>query len=105
MPVQALIEQTIVFISATESYDQNAILSNSLIQTLVNNSAGNDIVFGYRQYANITNGVITYSALFEIKVYIQPSFQQTVQSNIVNLQSAFPQYTIETWGNNVQFGH
>ena len=105
MAVSAFIEQVIVFISATETYDQNAILANNLIQSLVNNSAGNDIVFGYKQYANIVNGVITYSSLFEIRVYIQPSFQQTVQNNIANLQAAFPQYTIETWGSNTQFGH
>jgi hypothetical protein len=104
---QALIEQTIVFISPTNNFNEQAIWSNSLIQTLVANSAGADAVYGYQNYANWngTTQTWTFSALFYLRVYIQPSYQATVQANLPTLRSQLPQYSIYTWGNSSTFGN
>lgn len=107
MATQNLVEQTIAFVVLNQqgSYDQNAIFANSLIQSFIQNSAGSDVLFGIENYANLNAGVITYNNIFFLRGFIQPSFQATVQANIPALQSAFPQYTVVTWGDNVVFGN
>lgn len=102
MAAQALIEQTIAFISPSFSFDEEAIKANGLIQTLKANSLGNVLVYGYLNYEDANNASASF---FFIRAYIQPSFQATVQANIPALQAQLPQYTIATWGINTQFGN
>jgi hypothetical protein len=106
MAAQSLVEQSLVFISANGQYDQDAIFASSLIQTLAVNSAGNDLLFSYEQFANWNSTTSTwgYQSLFRIRCYVQPTFVATILSNIANLQAAFPQYTIITYGISVSFG-
>jgi hypothetical protein len=44
MAVQSLIQQHVIFISQDNGFDTGAIFANSLIQSLANNSQGNDLV-------------------------------------------------------------
>lgn len=101
MAVQSLIQQTIIFISPSFSFDEEEIKANGLIQTLKANSLGNTLLYGYLNYEN-ANGS---SSMFSVTAFIQPSFQATVQANIPALQAQLPQYTIATWGINTQFGN
>lgn len=107
MATQSLVEQSLVFIAANGQYDQDAIFANSLIQTLAENSAGNDLLFSYEQFTSwsSTTSTWTYKSLFRIRCYVQSTFVSTILSNISNLQTAFPQYTIITYGINVSFGN
>ena len=105
MAVQSTIEQTIVFIEPNAQFDQNAIFANNLVQSLIDNSIGKKVVFGYQSYADHSTGVVVFSSLFYLQCHILPAFQATVQANIPNLQAAFPQYTIATWGSAEQFGN
>lgn len=106
MAIQNLIDQTVVFISANRSYDENKIFNNNLIQTLAQNSIGSDLLVAYQNFKNFDsiNGW-TDSSAFTIRCFILPAFQATVQSSIPSLQSAFPEYTIVTWGHSVSFGN
>lgn len=107
MAAQPLVEQSIVFISADNSYDQNAIFANSLIQSLAVNSAGNDLLFSYESFGNwnASTSTWTYSTLFRIRCYVPGTFVSTILANIPSLQAAFPHYTIVTYGTNVSFGN
>jgi len=105
--VQPLIEQHIIFISATNSFNPSAIYSNSLVQSLAANSIGNDLIEDVQNYAHwdTVNLVWSFNSFLEFKCYITAAFQATVQANIPALQAAFPQYTIVTWGNATSFGN
>lgn len=105
MAVQSLQEQSIYFISATNNYDENAIRSNNLIQSLATNSAGNTLLISY-ETDWVWNGTAwAFGTLLRIRCFVSSAFQTTIQQNIPNLQSAFPQYTIVTYGNAVAFGN
>lgn len=104
MAVTSTIEQTIVFIAQDGAFDQNAILANALVQSLIDNSIGKKVVFGYQNYADHSTGIVVLSVLLYLQCHILPSFQATIQTNIPNLQAAFPQYVIATWGSAEQFG-
>lgn len=107
MAATSLIQQTIIFVSPTNQFNESAIWSNSLVQSLAANSIGGDVIYGYQQYANwdSTNKVWTYSSFFMLTCFIQPSFQSTVQANIPTLRNQLPQYNIYTWGNATAFGN
>ena len=107
MAVQNLVEQHLAFISATESFDTAPIYANSLIQSLAANSVGNDLVVSMQNYAHwdSVNQLWSFSSFLEFRCYVSATFQATIQQNIPNLQAAFPQYTIVTFGYTVQFGN
>lgn len=107
MATQNLVEQTIIFIPKdqnTGTPDSSIILANSLMQSFAANASGNYLRLSVGQYAHWNSPTWDYPSLLEITGYITPAFQLTVQQNIVNLQTAFPQFTITTWGKNVTFG-
>src|SRR5712691_961459 len=104
MAVQALVTQHILFISASNSFDEN-ILSNSLIQTLANNSVGNDLVVGYNSFVHWDGTNWTTSGYCELICIVTVAFQTTIQANIPNLQAAFPEYRVVTWGYPVSYGN
>lgn len=106
MAAQALIEQHIIFIKNTDNnIEENAILSNSLIQSLAANSQGNDIIMEYHNYMHWTGTAWQSNVLLELRCYVAVAFQATIQTNIPNLQAAFPNYTVVTWGNATTFGN
>lgn len=105
MAVLNLVEQAIIFISVDGIFDEAAIFSNALVQTLINNSAGQKVEYGYRHYADFVTGTLVYSSFFELRGFFLPAFQATIQQNIPALAAAFPQYTIVTSGAAVQFGN
>src|SRR6266567_8087584 len=98
MAVQNLVEQHIIFISSNNIIDEKSILGNSLVQALANNSVGNDLVSSIQFYQHWDGTNWTESGFFELKCYVAPAFQSTIQQNIPTLQSQLPQYTIVTWG-------
>lgn len=104
MAAQTLVEQSIVFISPTGEIDQDAILANSLIQTFAANSTAADVIISNKSFLNWNGSSWTSNSLLQITGFVSTAFQTTVQSNITTLQSAFPQYTITTWGGSVSFG-
>src|SRR6266516_7657600 len=105
MAVQNLIEQHIIFITSTSDIDERSILANSLVQSLANNSVGNDLIINYRHYYHWDGTSCVGSGFYEITCFVTAAFQTTIQNNIPNLQTAFPQYTIVTWGHSVSFGN
>jgi hypothetical protein len=106
MAAIALIEQHVIFIKvANTTIDENAILASTLVQALATNSQGGDLIMEYHNYMNWNGTVWTPNVFLELKCYITAAFQTTVQANIPALQSAFPQYTVVTWGNPTTFGN
>lgn len=106
MAVQALVEQHVIFIKNTDNnIEENLIMANSLIQTLASNSVGNDIIMEYHNYMNWNGTVWTASVLLELRCYVSSAFQSTIQANIPALRTAFPNYTVVTWGNATSFGN
>lgn len=106
MAALTLIEQHIVFIKNTDNnIEENAILANSLIQALAQNSQGSDIVMEYHNYMNWNGTAWTSNVLLELRCYVAATFQATIQANIPSLRAAFPNYTITTWGNATTFGN
>lgn len=105
MAVRNLIEQHVIFISNVEQFDENAIMANSLVQSLAVNSDGQDLVTGYQVFRHWDGTNWTNHCFFQIQCFVTAAFQTTIQQNISALQSAFPQYTIVTWGYNVAFGN
>lgn len=105
MAVQNLIEQHVIFITSTSNIDGTAILANTLVQALATNSVGNDLILSYEYFFNWNGTVWSPRTFLDIKCYISTAFQATVQANIPALQTAFPQYTIVTWGNATSFGN
>lgn len=105
MAVQNLIEQHIIIISSNNNIDEASILANSMVQSLANNSAGNDLVTSIQFFRHWDGANWITSGFLEIKCYVTVAFQTTIQQNIPNLQAAFPQYQIVTWGYAVAFGN
>lgn len=105
MATQALVAQSIIFVSPTNSFDETAILANSLVQSLAQNSAGNDLIMSYQSFQNWNGTVWTNHQFLELKCFVSTTFQTTIQQNIPALQTAFPQYSIYTWGYAVTFGN
>ncbi|SRR5258708_7653093 len=104
MATQALVEQHIIFVSPSAVFDVNAILANSIIQALANNSLGKALISSFRSF-NTWDGTNWLNQVFyEIIVYCQPTFQATIQSNIAALQTQLPGYSIFTWGHAVTWG-
>lgn len=106
MAVQPLTEQHIIFISPTHEVDENVIMSNGLVQTLADNAYGNALltsVKGYKSWNNTTS-TWTQHIYFEIIAFVTGAFQQVIQANMPNIQAAFPQFTVVTWGSNQDFG-
>ncbi len=104
MATQTIVEQTISFLSSDNSFDVNAILANSLIKTLAANSLGGDLLTALKQYSHWDGSNWATNWLLEIRCYVTPAFQTTIQNNIATLQSAFPTYTIVTWGYSMTYG-
>lgn len=105
MAAQSLVEQSIYFISANNSYDEVGIRNNSLIQSLATNSAGTRLLVAY-ETEWIWNGTVwSFGTLLRLRCYVSSTFQTTIQQNIAALQSAFPQYTIVTYGYPISFGN
>ncbi len=105
MAVQNLVAQSVIFISANHSIDNNAILADSLIQTMVSNSVDNAIVEKLWFFQTLSNGVYTGNSVYELTVFCTSTFQTTIQNNIATLQTHFPQYQIQTWGYPLTYGH
>jgi len=101
---QNLIEQHVIFLS-DQTFDIQAILNNTLIQTLANNSAGHDIIQTMQAYLQWDGTNWINKAFLDLRVFCTPAFQTTIQNNIPNLQAQLPQYTIVTWGYPVTFGN
>lgn len=98
--------QTILFYTQdqTQPINIDSILANSLMQSLAANSVGNALVTEMINFSIITGGVITYNHGLEISCFVDATFVPTILSNIPNLQAAFPQYSITTWGYPLTFG-
>lgn len=104
MATQSLIEQHIIFISSDNQISESTILANSLVQSLANNSVGNDLISSIQNYWNWNGIVWAAHSFLELKCYVSTAFQATIQANIPNLQAAFPTFTIVTWGYPVTWG-
>lgn len=105
MAVQNLVEQHIIFVTPGVQFDAQSILANSLIQSLANNSVGNDIVMSFETFYHWDGTNWTPSTFLDIWCFVSAAFQTTIQQNIPSLQAAFPQYQIVTWGSACQFGN
>lgn len=105
MATQALVEQSIYFISPTSIYDEAGLQSNSLIKSLATNSAGNTLLISYESDWVWNGTAWSFGTLLRIRCFVSSTFQTTIQQNIPSLQAAFPQYTIVTYGHNVTFGN
>ncbi len=105
MATQSIVEQTISFLSSNNEFnDIPSILDNSLIKSLATNSLGNDLLTAMKQYRHYDGANWTTFWLFELRCYVTPAFQTTIQQNLGALQAAFPQYQIVTWGYPVTWG-
>lgn len=104
MATQNLIEQHIIFISSDNEINESVILANSLVQSLANNSVGNDLIASFQSYWNWNGTVWSARGFYELKCFVSTAFQATIQANIPNLQAAFPTFTIVTWGYPVTWG-
>lgn len=99
----SMIVQRIGFISATKSFDTNALLNDPTILNIISNALGKAYQFGYQSYGqNLSDQVI--SSFFFIDVTINPSYQATLQGLLATITASFPQYTVFTYGYAVQFG-
>lgn len=99
-----VIEQTINFLSTDNSFDYDAILASPLIQVIASNSLGNDLLTALKPYIHWDGSQWKSNWLFEIRCYVTAAFQSTIQNNIGVLQTAFPEYTIVTWGYAMTYG-
>lgn len=98
------VQQTIIFRTASNIFDESAIWNNSLIQSLLGNCLGNDAITEYKHYRNLVAGVYTDNTAYFVTVFFAPAFLATFLSNIPTLISQLPQFTINTYGENVSFG-
>lgn len=107
MAATSLVEQSVYFISPNNTYDEEGIQANSLIQSLAANSQGGTLLVSYESdwVWNSTTSTWTYGTLLRLRSYVQPAFVSTILANMPNLQTAFPQYTVVTFGTNVSFGY
>lgn len=106
MAVQSLVEQHVIFIKNTDNnIEESLILASTLVQALASNSVGNDLIMDYVNYMHWNGTIWQPSVFLEFRCYITSAFQATVQANIPNLQAAFPNYTVVTWGNATSFGN
>lgn len=105
MATQALVEQTVLFISSIGEYDENALYANSLVQSLAANSAATALVGSYQSYQTWNGSVWTAHTFYQIKCFVTAAFTATIQANIPALQAAFPNYTVITYGHPVTFGN
>ena len=104
MAVQNFIQQSIVFISSTGEIDQDTILANGMIQTFAANSAAADLIQRNESFLNWNGSTWTSNSLLMLSGFITATFQTALQNNMPALQQAFPQYTVQTWGNNAAYG-
>jgi hypothetical protein len=105
MATQSLVEQVVIFVAPDTDINVSGIMSNSLIQSLASNSAGQNLITSVQGFQHWTGTAWVAHSFFEIKCYVSSTFQATIQSNISNLQAAFPTYLIFTWGYPVTFGN
>lgn len=107
MAAQSLIEQHIVFIAkpTTPGIDDGVILANPTIQSIAAGSTGSGLLAQFRDFMTWNGSQWSAEGFYEIVVFCSSAFQATIQGDIPTLQSAFPQYTIFTWGHPATYGN
>lgn len=104
MAVQSLVAQHMLFISASNQFDQNIASNANIIQIALNCQNNQYFQISGASY-HVGGAVIAPSGGYmEFVFIITPAYQTTLQGNMPNIVAAFPNYQVVTWGEAVSYG-